>query len=163
MPTSRKMHPGDMVYIDISTMYKGYCNDAGLSTCVGKPPTKEKETILETAVLMNEAITNVTKPGVQCNALVEVAREVARENGFPGPYGDFYDVTAGHGMGICQKEMPQINTQCTDKLLPNMYFAIESMIGKVGVGCGCCESSLAVTETGSERYMLFDRRPWLKK
>jgi Xaa-Pro aminopeptidase len=156
LPSARKLQKGDMVYVDLSATYHGYALDCSRSTCVGKP-NPEQEKMLETAVLMYDAVRGAAKPGVHPKELIKIARQTAKEN---GEEENFVEFVVAHGIGTCQVEIPRVNPISQDVLAPNMTFALEAMLVKTDFGTGCCEDIIAVTQNGSERLAKYETRCW---
>ena len=90
----------------------------------------------------------LAKPGVSIQALHEDAIRIAGELGYADEYmpGGF-----GHGIGCMLFESPSLRYQTsTDVLEPGMTFAFEPMIIVDGLGTGCVEDVMLVTESGIE-------------
>jgi Xaa-Pro dipeptidase len=146
-PSWRALEEGDLVFIDTGAVVNGYYSDLSRSVAVGKP-TAEGRRLLEASEILFAELVKLAKPGVSIQALHEDAIRIAGELGYADEYmpGGF-----GHGIGCMLFESPSLRYQTsTDVLEPGMTFAFEPMIIVDGLGTGCVEDVMLVTESGIE-------------
>ncbi len=156
-PTSRRLQPGDMIFMDISATYHGYVVDAATSSVVGGDPTKEQLSLLETAARMTETLVASSKPGTPVPDLVEAVRNVAEEM---GEGSTFIDYIVGHGLGCSQLEVPHCHPNSPDVLAAGMVFSLEPMVVCPIRGTGTIERVCAVETSGGRLLSKFPLRPW---
>src|SRR5262249_53332937 len=146
-PSWRALEEGDLVFIDTGAVVNGYYSDLSRSVAVGEP-TAEGRRLLEASEILFAELVKLAKPGVSIQALHEDAIRIAGELGYADEYmpGGF-----GHGIGCMLFESPSLRYQTsTDILEPGMTFAFEPMIIVDGLGTGCVEDVMLVTESGIE-------------
>jgi Xaa-Pro aminopeptidase len=143
-PSSRKLEEGDMVFMDMGISYEGYNTDCCRTMVAGKVGAKQKD-ILSVALEMEEAVIAAGKPGMRICDLQKIARDIAEKAG----YGEYYFPTGfGHGIGTCLVEMPILFDGNEAPVEEGNTFALEPMIVIEGLGTGCFEDVIAVTEAG---------------
>ncbi len=92
-----------------------------------------------------ESVIAAVKPGVRICDLQKIARDIAEKAG----YGEYYFPTGfGHGIGTSIAEMPILCEGNEAPIEAGNTFALEPMIVIEGLGTGCFEDVIAVTETG---------------
>ncbi|GAI85358.1 unnamed protein product [marine sediment metagenome] len=127
LPTSRPIHRGEPVYIDLGASYQGYCGDLSRTVFLGQP-TPEQANILEFALAATEAVKQAARPGVPARRLREIGNEVGIQFGLRGKgYG------TGHGIGCSLREEPLLDPDNELLLQPGMTISLEPMyIGELG-------------------------------
>ncbi len=145
-PTARKLENGDLVFIDVGTRYHGYMSDVCRTFVLGKP-SAEKRRMQETALRMEEAVIENTRPGARVSDLQLLCENIAREAGFEEYY---FPTGFGHGIGTSICEIPVLSPDNDAPLEAGMTFAVEPMLVKLGVGSAVFEDVLLVTGTGCE-------------
>jgi Xaa-Pro aminopeptidase len=156
MPSPRKLEDGDMVFMDMGINYHGYNTDCCRTMVAGNAGAKQKH-ILEVALEMEERVIAAARPGVRICDLQKMARDIAEKAG----YGDYYFPTGfGHGIGTCIVEWPLLFEGNEAPLEAGNTFALEPMIVVAGLGTGCFEDIIAVTETGCVDLSTARKRTW---
>ena len=146
-PSWRALEEGDLVFIDTGAVVSGYYSDLSRSVAVGEP-SGEGRRLLEASEVLFAELVKLARPGRSIQELHQDALRIAGELGYADEYmpGGF-----GHGIGCMLFESPSLRYQTsTDVLAPGMTFAFEPMIIVDGLGTGCVEDVMLVTETGIE-------------
>ena len=120
------LQAGDIVNVDVSTIYKGYYSDASRMFIIGKT-SPEKEKLVRVAKECLDLGAEAAKPFGFVGDIAEAVTAHAHENGFT-VVRDF----CGHGVGLEFHEDPEVDhygKRGTGMLLvPGMVFTIEPMI-----------------------------------
>jgi len=122
------------VVLDFFGTYEGYYADCTRTVWVGSAPaaTSEEMKVYDTVAAAQEAGVQSARPGMTCQALDSVARNIIAEAG----YGDYFTHRLGHGIGLDGHEPPYL-VQGNDTVLQNgMAFSVEPGIylpGRFGV------------------------------
>ncbi|MBR3839882.1 MAG: type I methionyl aminopeptidase [Erysipelotrichales bacterium] len=133
IPGERIMRSGDIVNVDVSTIYNGYFSDASRMFCIGEvPPAKKK--LVEVCQEALELGLQEVKPWGHVGDIGAAIEAYATKHRY-SVVRDF----CGHGVGLQFHEDPNIlhygkrNTGMV--MVPGMIFTIEPMInmGKSGV------------------------------
>ncbi len=117
---------GDIVNVDVSTIYKGYYSDSSRMFIIGQT-TPEKEKLVRVAKECMEAGIREVKPWRFLGDMADAVNRHAKENG----YSVVVDI-GGHGVGLEFHEDPFVSyvaPKGTEMLMvPGMVFTIEPMI-----------------------------------
>ena len=147
----RLIEPGDPIVLDIGGTLSGYGSDITRMLWVtgGEPsrgPTAEFLGIFDLVRRANAAATAAVRPGVACEALDEVARQVIRDGG----HGAAFIHRLGHGIGLEAHEEPYLVAGNSEALRPGHAFSIEPGIylaGRFGVRI---EDIVVCTDDGAD-------------
>jgi len=142
----RALQRGEIVRLDLGSMYKGYAADLNKHAIIGTADEESKQVLAELASLQNYYEQNI-KPGVNINELNEAAFEWAGEN---LPSGASYAM--GHSIGLQVEDShlfgsfgaPDIEFE------ENMVFEIEAWMGYQDIQLGV-EDLYVVTADGCKR------------
>ncbi|MBP3891823.1 MAG: methionyl aminopeptidase [Solobacterium sp.] len=162
----RKLHKGDIVNVDCTTIKNGYFADASRMICIGEVSPERKRLVEETKKCLEVGLA-VAKPW---NTVGDIGYAIANY-----AHGLGYSVVrelGGHGVGIEFHEDPFVShiakAHTGMLLVPGMVFTIEPMInaGKAGVlmdpyngwtistvdgkDSAQWEYTILITETGNE-------------
>ena len=149
----RVIEHGDAVVFDIGgTTPDGYCSDITRTYAVGDVPDgfDKLYAVLQQA---QAAACDAVKPGITCEALDAVARDVIADAG----YGEFFIHRTGHGIGLEEHEEPYIVAGNAEPVAPGMAFSIEPGIYVPGRYGARIEDIVVCTEDGGERLNLVTR------
>ena len=149
----RVIEPGDAVVFDIGgTTPDGYCSDTTRTYVVGevRDGFDKLYAVLQEA---QAAACDAVRPGITCEALDAVARDVITDAGF----GEQFIHRTGHGIGLEEHEDPYIVSGNTRPLEPGMAFSIEPGIYLPGRHGARIEDIVVCTEDGGERLNLVTR------
>lgn len=160
------LRSGDIVNVDVSTIYKGYYSDASRMFMIGEVNPEWQRLVKVTKECMELGIAEA-KPWKRLGDVGAAIQEHAEKNG----YSVVRDL-CGHGVGIHFHEAPDVNhfgRRNTGMLIvPGMTFTIEPMInmGKLhvytdeadgwtvltddGLPSAQWENMILITETGNE-------------
>lgn len=120
------LQDGDIINVDVSTIYKGYFSDSSRMFCIGEVPEQMRH-LVEVAKEAVELGLQQVKPWGFLGDIAQVINDHAKKNG----YTVVRDV-GGHGIGLEFHEEPWVSyvtTKGTEMLLvPGMVFTIEPMI-----------------------------------
>lgn len=117
---------GDIVNVDVSTIYNGYFSDSSRMFCIGKI-SEDKQRLVDVAKeCLNVGLKEV-KPWGYLGDVGQAINDYARENG----YTVVRDI-GGHGVGLQFHEEPWVSfvaKRGTEMIMaPGMIFTIEPMI-----------------------------------
>ncbi len=120
------LRDGDIINVDVSTIYKGYFGDASRMFCIGNV-TEEKKKLVEVTKQAVYLGLEQVKPWAHLGDIAQVINDLAKENGY-----SVVREIGGHGIGLEFHEDPWVSyvtEKGTDMLLvPGMCFTIEPMI-----------------------------------
>lgn len=120
-PSKAKIKKNDILLIDFGCKVNGFCSDITRTICVGKPTKEQKEIYSLLYSAMSNAIAEV-RPGMKGNFLDSVARNMIEEAG----YGQYFQHSLGHGIGLVCHEKPIISFRLPDQIVPeDVVLAIE--------------------------------------
>ena len=164
--TQEVLKSGDIVNVDVSTIYKGYFSDASRMFLIGEVSEEMKRLVQVTRECRDLGV-QAAQPWARLGDIGAVIQQHAEENG----YSVVRDL-CGHGCGVRFHEEPNVNhfgkAGTGMVLVPGMTFTIEPMInmGTYHVfideddGWTVCtddgkpsaqwESQILITETGNE-------------
>ena len=121
---------GDIINVDISTIYKGYFSDASRMFCIGQVSDEKKKLVEITEKSVELGLAQV-KPWGHLGDIAQVIKDLAHENGYT-----VVREIGGHGIGLEFHEDPWVSyvtNKGTDMLLaPGLCFTIEPMINMGG-------------------------------
>ncbi len=128
----RVLQEGDIVNVDVSTLYKGYFSDSSRMYCIGKASPEREKLVRVTKECMELGLAQV-KPWNFLGDMAQAINDHAKANG----YSVVVDI-GGHGIGLEFHEEPFVSyvTPARTEMLmvPGMVFTIEPM-----VNAGTCE------------------------
>lgn len=117
---------GDIINVDVSTVYNGYFSDASRMFCIGNVSEEKKKLVEITRQAVYLGLEQV-KPWGHLGDIGQVINDLARANGYK-----VVREIGGHGIGLEFHEDPWVSyvtKKGTDMLLaPGMIFTIEPMI-----------------------------------
>lgn len=117
---------GDIVNVDVSTLYKGYFSDSSRMYCIGEV-SEEKKRLVQVAKECVELGLTMVKPWNFLGDMAQVINDHAKKNG----YSVVVEI-GGHGIGLEFHEEPFVSyvTKAGTEMLmvPGMVFTIEPMV-----------------------------------
>lgn len=130
----RVVEEGDAVVLDFWGTLQGYYFDCTRTVFAGHAPQPDSEEakVYSIVAQAQQAAVEAARPGITCEALDSVARDIITEAG----YGEYFNHRLGHGIGLDGHEPPYMVQGNSALLRPGMTFSIEPGIylpGKFGV------------------------------
>lgn len=120
------LQEGDIVNVDVSTIYKGYFSDSSRMFCIGDV-SPEKQRLVDVAKECLEVGLKEVKPWGYLGDMGQDIHDFAKENGYT-----VVREIGGHGVGLEFHEEPwvsYVSKKGTEMLMvPGMVFTIEPMI-----------------------------------
>ena len=116
---------GDIVNVDVSTIYNGYFSDSSRMFCIGNVSPEKKRLVEITKESINVGLRQV-KPWGYLGDMGQAIHDFAKENGY-----SVVKEIGGHGIGLEFHEEPwvsYVSKKGTEMLMvPGMVFTIEPM------------------------------------
>ena len=81
IPDNTKLKNGDIVSVDVGSIYKGFHSDSAYTYIVGKVDKKTEEFVNNTRKALYKGI-SVIKEGIKLNEVCKAIENVAKENGY---------------------------------------------------------------------------------
>lgn len=120
-PSNRKIRKNDILLMDFGSKVNGFCSDITRTVCIGKPTTEQKKIYSIVNASLNAAI-DAVRPTMKGHLLDAVARNIIKDEG----YGDNFQHSLGHGLGIICHERPTISFRMQEDIIPeNVVLALE--------------------------------------
>ncbi|WP_099190392.1 M24 family metallopeptidase [Tepidibacter mesophilus] len=136
---------GDFLTLDFGCVYNGYCSDMTRTIVVGKASDRQKEIYNIVLNAQMRALENI-KPGMTGFELDKIARDAITDAG----YGEYFGHGLGHGVGLEVHEMPNVNPNAQNTLLPGMIITDEPGIYIPDFGGVRIEDLIVITIDGYE-------------
>ncbi|MFO7935983.1 MAG: Xaa-Pro peptidase family protein [Bacteroidales bacterium] len=151
--TKDPIREGELVVIDLTPMFEGYCSNLSRTFVMGEPDEKQKN-LLETYLEMHESTRKEMKPGISPSELDQLGKEICEKYGL----GDYHIKGISHGIGLRFEENPAstiIPAHGKTKLKKDMTVTVgHTVLAIPGFGGVRFEDIYRVTEEGGE--VLFD-------
>lgn len=120
-PSDKQIKSGEVVMIDFGCIVNGFCSDITRVFAVGKS-TKEQRTIYDLLIKAKDAAIERVRPFVNGKLVDDAARSLIAKAG----YGEYFQHSLGHGIGIVPHEQPLITFRKDDQIIPeSCVLAIE--------------------------------------
>ena len=120
------LQDGDIINVDVSTIYKGYFSDSSRMFCIGEVSPEKKRLVEVTKQSIDEGLKHV-KPWGHLGAMGQAIHDYATANGYT-----VVREIGGHGIGLEFHEDPfvsYVTPKGTEMLMvPGMVFTIEPMV-----------------------------------
>ena len=144
-PTDRALESGDMLWMDLGSVYRGYWSDFCRACVVGGPTRAQRDAqaiILE----VNQACVEAVKPGEPMHRIPAAAEAAFARFGMAVEVGAG---RIGHGMGLMSTEPPHVAHYDATIMTPGLVFTIEPrFVNEHGIFN--CEELVLVDERGGE-------------
>ncbi|HLZ84068.1 MAG TPA: Xaa-Pro peptidase family protein [Caulobacteraceae bacterium] len=128
LPGEQQLKDGDIVLIDTGCRVQGYNSDITRTYVFGTPSPKQRR-VWAVEKKAQAAAFAAVRPGVPCEAIDAVARQVLEAAGFgPGYELPGLPHRTGHGIGLSIHEAPYLVRGDKTPLAPGMCFSNEPMI-----------------------------------
>lgn len=123
---------GDIINVDVSTIYKGYYSDSSRMFCIGDV-SADKRKLVEVCKKCCDLGLEQVKPWNFLGDMGQAVHDYAKQNGYT-----VVEEIGGHGVGIKFHEEPWVSytsKKGTEMLLvPGMVFTIEPMVNMGAAG-----------------------------
>ncbi len=140
---------GELVVIDLTPQYDGYCANLARTFVVGTP-NETQQKLIDTYKEMHEATRNAIKPGITVYDLDIIGKEICTKRGLE----QFHLKGISHGIGLRFEENPAstiIPAHSKTKLDENMTVTVgHTILAVPGVGGVRFEDVCRVTKDGGE-------------
>ena len=146
-PSSRAIHSGEPVIIDIGARLGGYSGDLSRTICLDNRDDTFKK-VYDAVLSAQLAALDMIKPGMAGNEVDRLARTVIEQAG----YGEAFGHGLGHGIGLAPHEQPRLGPSSSEQIVDGMVFTVEPGIYLTGWG-GVRIEDVAVMENGKVRVI----------
>jgi len=140
---------GDLVVVDLTPKYKGYCANLARTFVVGKPEDQQQK-LIDAYFLMKSETQKMMKPGVSVGRLDRTGRNICTEKGLE----EYHLNGISHGIGLRFEETPAstiLPNHRTVKMKENMTVTIgHTILAIPGYGGVRFEDIYRVTPDGGE-------------
>lgn len=150
LPSDYRLQRGDMITLDLGSVYRDYWSDMVRNAIIGAPTERAKE-IYEVVIKAQQNAMETVRPGVKASDVDAAATKVLREAG----YEKWMLHRTGHGVGLEVHEMPALSAADQTVLEPNMVLTIEPGLYPLAysgeLGNFLVEDMVLVTKNGYEK------------
>ena len=150
LTTERELVRGDVLWVDVSVSWGGYCSDFGRTWVVGQDPAPRQRDQFRRWIEIRDAVLDVTRAGATGADLTKAAIE-AHGDGTRPWVAHFY---LGHGLGVDAAEMPFVGTDLGDQfdqglvLQAGNVLVLEPIVWEDGTGGYRAEEVMLITDDG---------------
>jgi Xaa-Pro aminopeptidase len=145
LASERKLQRGDLVVLDLGATYQGYCGDLTRTVAVAVCGEKERQVYELVRQAQLQAVQAV-RAGVTGGEVDAVARGYLTEAG----YGDYFNHSLGHSVGLYIHEGPRLAPGSDTVLQAGMVVTVEPGVYLPGWGGVRIEDTVLVTERGCD-------------
>jgi Xaa-Pro aminopeptidase len=156
-PTERVIQPGEPITLDLGCVVDGYCSDATRTFCLGEPADDKFMFVWNTVLQAQQIAIQGAKAGMTGQAIDKLARDVIEQAG----YGQNFEHSLGHGVGLAIHENPRFGVSYTDEIPAGSVMTIEPGIYIPGWGGVRIEDMVVVREDSVEVLTAAPKRPVL--
>jgi Xaa-Pro dipeptidase len=159
LTTERELVRGDVLWVDVSISWGGYCSDFGRTWVVGQDPSPRQRAQFRRWTEITDAVRAVTRAGATGADLTKTAIEAYGDGTRPWVK-HFY---LGHGLGVDAAEMPFVGTDLGDQfdqsvvLEPGNILVLEPIVWEDGTGGYRAEEVMLITDDG---YIMLSDYPY---
>lgn len=151
-PGDRPFVVGDLIVIDMGCFVDGYASDMTRTVALGEPGDDARH-VYDVVLRAQEAALNAARADMSGRQLDGVARSLITDAGF----GDYFNHSLGHGVGLRIHEWPRVSATAEDSLPADAVVTIEPGIylpGRFGVRI---EDMIWLKEGGCENLTTADK------
>jgi Xaa-Pro aminopeptidase len=145
LPTDRQVSEGELVWCDLSAIYRDYCSDMSSFVVVGGA-TEAHRKFIDIARDVHLGMVDFIRPGLRACDVMHHVKESYRKAGLDW---NFDIGRCGHGIGLELAEQPSLDDNSTVVLEPGMTLALEPAV-LTHNGVYDMEEDVLVTEDGCE-------------
>ncbi|MFH1081350.1 MAG: Xaa-Pro peptidase family protein [Pseudomonadota bacterium] len=159
--SARKIRKGDMVVVDIPTLYRGYHGDQSRTYVIGKAPHACFELYQGMREIADRTIAFL-KSGVTCDDVYQMTFSIAREIGMEPYYlrlgGNPAPLSfVGHGVGLEVNELPLLSKGNSDVIQAGTVVTLEIEMWKSETEVVKVEDTIVVHSDGAELLTISPR------
>jgi len=151
--TPKSVEKGDLIVLDFGATIEGYAADFTRTAIVGKASARQKE-LVEVVRQALEAAEATARPDITGQALDKVARDLLTKHG----YGEYFQHSLGHGLGLNVHEFPRIGEKGTESLQAGNVITLEPGVYLPEVGGVRIEDDFVVTADGVRNLTPYSRQ-----
>lgn len=150
--STKKLEHGNLTIIDFGAVVNGYAADFTRTVVLGELSAKQLEmaNVVQKALEVSES---AAKPGLNGKQLDQVARDYIKKRG----YGDFFQHSLGHGLGLDVHELPRIGEFSNDSIEAGNVITLEPGLYDAELGGIRIEDDFVITDKGTENLTPFPR------
>ena len=159
LTTERPLVRGDVLWVDVSVSWGGYCSDFGRTWVVGQDPSPRQRAQFRRWTEIVDAVHAVTRAGATAADLTKAAID-AHGDGTRPWVKHFY---LGHGLGVDAAEMPFVGTDLGEEfdqglvLEAGNILVLEPIVWEDGTGGYRAEEVMLITDDG---YVMLSDYPY---
>lgn len=146
LPRDRELESGDMLWIDLGVVYRGYWTDHCRAVVVGGASQEQRDQWKAITGLTRSTVEHL-RPGQTAAQVVEFIQDEGKRMGLEF---SFAAGRSGHGMGLMSTEPPHIALYDETELSPGMVFTIEPGWIEQELGVFVAEENLVLREDGAD-------------
>jgi Xaa-Pro dipeptidase len=143
-PSDRALRMRDLVRLEVSAAFKGYCATLARTAVMGEPNDRQDHAFRAIQVGL-EAALDAVNPGVSAGRVFEVAVDATRKNGLA----EYRRHHVGHGIGLEPYEPPLLAAGDDTEIEAGMVLRIETPYYQAGWGGLTAMDTLWVTRGGA--------------
>lgn len=142
--TEKTIRDNEFVVIDLCPRYESYYSDITRTIIVGRADRTQRK-VYEAVLDAQQTVIDQVKPGMKCNEIDKLAREILRRNN----YEKYFIHSTGHGVGLDIHEPPRISQNVDVELKEGMIVTIEPGVYIPGWGGVRIEDTVLITKNGA--------------
>jgi len=150
--SARVVERGDLVLLDFGAQAEGYCSDMTRTVVVGRAGEREREVYAVVREAVERAVAGV-RAGLRGRDADALARDYIQQRG----YGDRFQHSLGHGLGLEVHEAPRLSRQAEAALPEGAVVTIEPGVYEPGWGGVRIEDDVHLGAGGPEVLTHFTR------
>ena len=144
--SEKRLAEGELVIFDFGATLDGYNADISRTLVLGNTPSSEQKRIYRAVAKAQSTGIKAIKPGVRSNQVDKTARGVIEKAG----YGEYFNHSSGHGIGLQVHEAPRISQADKTVLQEGMVFTMEPGVYLPELGGVRIEDMVLVTGNGCQ-------------
>ena len=118
--TDKKFQKGDFIVMDFGALYNGYHADMTRTVLIG-PSTSKHHKIYDIVLESQLNGIKIAKENIKCSEVDKACRSIIENKG----YGNFFNHSTGHGIGLEVHTLPRIHKNNKELLKSNHVITIE--------------------------------------
>ncbi|MGM0439811.1 MAG: M24 family metallopeptidase [Chlamydiota bacterium] len=147
-PGQAHLQKGMPILVDLGVKLGNYCSDMTRTVFLGRPDAEMEQVYSVVKEAQQEAL-NIALPGRTLGELDAIARKIISDAG----YGEYFNHSLGHGIGLEVHEFPAVKDNAFYgklPLIPGMVITIEPGVYLPGKGGIRIEDTIIITEGNPE-------------